>query len=152
MSPRVSGRPRWIQRFAACWAILGVAAFFAAIPACGGGNPATGSLYVMVVDNSNAPVSDATVTTTPATQSLVTDALGSVFFAKVPAGGYSITAIHPTKGSGRIAQQVMAGAVGNATVMLNGIAGTGGAGTGGTGGVGGTGGQVGGTGGQIGGT
>ncbi len=106
----------------------------------------------MVVDNSNAPVSDATVKTTPATQSLMTDALGSVFFAKVPVGGYTITAIHPTKGSGGIAQQVRAGAVSNATVMLNGIAGTGGAGTGGTGGVGGTGGQVGGTGGQIGGT
>jgi hypothetical protein len=142
---------------AACWVILGGAAFFAAIPACGGGgSAATGSLYVMVVDNSNAPVPDATVTTMPATQSLSTDSLGSVFFAKVPVGGYTITATHPTKGSGRLARQVMAGAVSNATILLSGGAGTGGAGgqTGGTGGQagtsGGAGGQIGGTGGQAG--
>ena len=57
---------------------------------------------------SNAPAADVVVTTEPATESLATDALGSVFFAKVPADGYAITATHSTAAPGDVSAQAVA--------------------------------------------
>ena len=130
-----------IHRMTACWAVLGAAGLLATLPACGGGgDQSSGSLYVTVLDKSSlSPVANATVTTNPATQSLVTDALGSVFFAKIPAAAYAITATQASKGSGRVTEPVMAGAVTSATVVLNGIP----PGSGGVGGQGGTAGAAG---------
>ena len=134
------------QRVPACLAFLTAAALLSGFPACGGSsNQPTGSLYVKVYDKSMAPVSDAVVTTDPATQSMVTDALGSVFFAKLPPTGYAITASHPTRGAGRATEQVVSGAVVTATVILTGppIGGMGGNGGGGTSGAAGSAGRSG---------
>jgi hypothetical protein len=94
-----------------------------------------------------SPVADAEVTTDPATQSLVTDALGTIFFPKVPAVGYAVTASHPTAGSGRATAQVVANEVADAVITVTrppvggGDGGqAGGPGAGGGGGGGGTGG------------
>ncbi|MFL5308539.1 MAG: hypothetical protein ACJ8F1_25225 [Polyangia bacterium] len=100
-------------------AVLGAIGLLATVAGCGDGdNQPTGSLYVTVMDKSMSPVADATVTTVPATQALVTDALGTVFFPKIPAAAYAITANHVTKGAGRTTQQVTAGAVASVTVLL----------------------------------
>ena len=103
-----------------------------------------------VVDKSMAPVADAVVTTEPATESKVTDALGSVFFSKVPVGGYAVTAMHPTAGSGRVTAQTVAGMATQVVVVLGteGALGGGGGGGGGGKGQGGAGGVPGGTGGS----
>ena len=105
---------------------FGAAALLATIAACGSSNQPTGSLYVTVVDKSNAPAADVVVTTEPATESRATDALGSVFFAKVPAGGYAVTGTHPIAGSGRTTARVVAGEVAEATIVLGGDDGSGG--------------------------
>ena len=151
MSATYEGRGRLV--------IFGAAALIATISACGSSNQPTGSLYVRVLDKSTAPAADVVVTTEPATESLVTDALGSVFFAKVPVAGYAITATHSTAGSGRTTARVLANEVASATITLGGgaggiagtggAAGTGGGGTAGTGGAAGTSGR-GGTGGVAG--
>lgn len=106
------------HRLAPGVAILGAALSLATLPACGGSNQPTGSLYVTVLDKSMSPVADAEVTTDPATQSLVTDALGTVFFPKVPAVGYAVTASHPTAGSGRATAQVVANEVADAVITV----------------------------------
>src|SRR4051794_26962646 len=121
---------------------FGAAALLATLAACGSSNQPTGSLYVKVVDKSNAPVADVVVTTEPATESHATDALGSVFFSKVPAGGYAVTGMHPIAGSGRTTARVVVLEVAEATIVLSGSAtGTGGGGTGGGGGSAGSGGS-----------
>ena len=113
-----------------------------------GDSVSTGSLFVAVTDSRGAAVVNATVTTMPPTQSLVTDTLGTAFFTKIPAGGYAVTATHPIAGAGRVAVEVKASDVGHAVVALSpGITlpvGTGGAG----GGPGGPGGSAAGTGGH----
>jgi len=129
---------------------LGIVALLTALMACGSSNSPIGQLYVRVVDKSMVPVADAAVTTEPATQSLTTDALGSVFFAKVPVAGYAVTAMHPTAGSGRGTAQVLVNMVSEVVIVLNGVPGNlGGAGGGGGRGQGGAsaGGRIGSTGG-----
>jgi hypothetical protein len=119
MKQRVKGeRASAGLRLAPGVAILGAALSLATLPACGGSNQPTGSLYVMVLDKSMSPVADAEVTTDPATQSLVTDALGTVFFPKIPAAGYAVTASHPTAGWGRATAQVVANEVADAVITL----------------------------------
>ncbi|MFL5308538.1 MAG: YncE family protein, partial [Polyangia bacterium] len=126
--------------------------------ACSSSSSPTGSLFVVVTDRLGTPVAGATVSTTPATESQATDAVGTAFFAKVTAGGYAITAVHPTAGSGRTAGEVMANNVAHVTITLtpgvtlpNGMAGNGG-GVGGAAGHGGAAGRAGsgGAGGQAG--
>src|SRR5579863_9946741 len=86
--------------------------------ACGGGGTtSTGSLFV-TVSGASGPVAGATVSTMPATQSMTTDALGTVFFSAIAAGGYAITAVHPTAGSGRVAGEVTANDVVRLTITL----------------------------------
>jgi YVTN family beta-propeller protein len=127
----------------------------AAAAACGGGGTtSTGGLFVTVSDASG-PVAGATVSTMPATQSMTTDALGTVFFSKIAAGGYAVTAVHPTAGSGRVAGEVTANDVARLTITLTpgvtvpttgtgGVAGQGGgSGAAGLGGSTGTGGMAG---------
>lgn len=119
MKQRLKGeRASTAHRLAPGVAILGAALSLATLPACGGSNQPTGSLYVTVLDKSMSPVADAEVTTDPATQSLVTDALGTVFFPKVPAVGYAVTASHPTAGSGRATAQVVANEVADAVITV----------------------------------
>jgi hypothetical protein len=119
MKQRLKGeRASAAHRLAPGVAILGAALSLATLPACGGSNQPTGSLYVTVLDKSMSPVADAEVTTDPATQSLVTDALGTVFFPKVPAVGYAVTASHPTAGSGRATAQVVANEVADAVITV----------------------------------
>jgi DNA-binding beta-propeller fold protein YncE len=84
----------------------------------GGGGAATGSIYVTVVDSSNVAVSDATVTTMPDTQSLVTDALGSVLFSGIAAGAYAVTAAHPVLGASRVPVSVFASQIAQVTITL----------------------------------
>src|SRR6185312_14728877 len=101
---------------------------------------ASGSLFVLVTDAAGSPIAGAVVSTTPATQSLTTDNLGTAFFSTVAADGYAVTAVHPTAGSGRSAGEVKANDVARVTITL--IPGvtlptTGQAGAGGRGGVGG---------------
>jgi len=122
-----------------------------AVSTCGGNSP-PGSLLVTVVDLSGAPVINATVTTVPPTQALVTDTLGTTFLAKVPPGGYAVTASHPTAGAGRVAVEVKANDVAKAVVALSpgvvlptGTAGAAGSGRGAGGSVAGTGGRGGAT-------
>ena len=121
----------------------------AAAAACGGGGgTSTGSLFVTVSD-ANGPVEGATVTTMPASQSMTTDAVGTVFFPKLATGGYAITAVHRTAGSGRAAGEVTANDVAHVTIkLMSGVTlptgGTGGAaGLGGASGAGGRGGSTG---------
>jgi len=96
-------------------------------------------------------VADAVITTMPATQSLTTDALGSVLFSDLAVGAYAVTANHPTKGAAREAIEITENAVAQLTLVLGGGAGGGGGGTSGTGGAGGAGGAHSGTGGMVGG-
>jgi hypothetical protein len=135
---------------AARWLVA--AALLGSFPACGGGgSKPAGALFVKVTDRSMAPVSDAVVTTDPHTVTLATDALGSVFFARVPAGSYAVTASHPTVGSGRTTVQVMANDVADVTIVLTAPSLGGSGGAAGAGGAAGTGGSIGGGGGRGGG-
>ena len=143
----------------------------AAAAACSCCSP-TGCLFVVVTDGLVSPVGGAWVTSTPATQSLPTDAVGTAFFGKVTPGGYVVTAVHPTGGAGRAVGEVTANDIERLTIVLTpgitlsagGSTGTGGLAAGGPGGSSGTGGAVGrggtggtgtggtGTGGTVGGT
>ena len=139
-----------------------VALAMAAAAACGGSSASPGSLFVSVTDTFGSPVAGAEVTTVPANGSIATDALGTAFFAKVTPGGYVVTAVHTTSGSGRAPAEVMASAVEHVAIVLTpGVilptgsggsgGGSGGGGTGGSGGAVGRGGSGGtGTGGLVG--
>src|SRR6185437_4260996 len=107
---------------------------------CGGGGGPSGSISVLVRDAAGSAIAGATVSTTPATESLTTDKLGTAFFSTVAVGGYAVTAVHPTAGSGRWAGEVKANEIAQVTITL--IPGvtlptTGQAGAGGGGGAGG---------------
>jgi hypothetical protein len=71
-----------------------------------------------VRDVSMAEVLGAVVTTDPATESLTTDATGNVRFPSLPAGFYSVTAVHPSIGSNRMAVTVRAGGTTELTLIL----------------------------------
>jgi YVTN family beta-propeller protein len=127
-----------------------------ALATCGGGGTASGSLFVLVTDAAGSAIAGAAVSTTPATQSLTTDMTGTAFFSTVAAGGYAVTAVHPTAGSGRSTCEVKANDVAQVTIKLipgvtlptTGQAGAGGAGGAASGGSVGAGGAA--TGGSVG--
>src|SRR5215471_12768396 len=100
-------------RLAALWTIPALAAL-----GCKGSSAGTGGLYVTVKDASMATVADAMVSTEPATQTLVTDALGTVLFPHVPAGFYSVTAVGAAAGTARVPVTVTAGALAQVTLVL----------------------------------
>jgi YVTN family beta-propeller protein len=123
---------------------------------CGGGGGPSGSLSVLVIDGNGSAIAGAAVSTTPATQSLTTDKMGTAFFSTVAAGGYAVTAVHPTAGSGRSTCEVKANDIAQVTIRLipgvtlptTGQAGAGGAGGAASGGSVGAGGAA--TGGSVG--
>jgi hypothetical protein len=87
---------------------------------CGGkSSPNQGGLFVTVKDVAMATVADAVVTTDPSTESVATDALGSALFRKVPAGFYSVTAIHPALGAARAAVTIKADTLAEITLTLS---------------------------------
>lgn len=80
----------------------------------------TGALHVEVRDSFGNLASDAVVDTIPATESLVTDALGTVLFRTIVAGVYEVTARHPTLGAARLPVKVEAGDIALLPLRLSG--------------------------------
>lgn len=106
-----------LKRSAPSLAVM-TAAVAATAVACGG-STTTGSLFVAVIDVAGAPVVNATVSTMPPSQALVTDALGTAFFPKLATGGYAVTAAHPSAGAGRQTAVVKANDVAHVTIALS---------------------------------
>jgi sugar lactone lactonase YvrE len=98
---------------------VGFVALLAAAAGCGSSSPQTGGLYVTVKDVSMALIADAVVATDPATDSKVTDALGTVLYQKIPAGFYSVTAVHPSLGAAREPITIQAGSLSEITLVLS---------------------------------
>jgi hypothetical protein len=100
--------------------MLALVALSAVVGCSGSSKSRGGGLYVKVMADGKTEVADAVVTTDPETQSLTTDALGTVIFPNVPAGFYTVTANHPVLGAGRTAATVTAEHLAEVTVVLPG--------------------------------
>lgn len=112
-----SSGPRGRRPVPASW-VLSLSLLMAV--GCGGKSaPGDGGLFVTVKDVAMALVSDAVVTTDPATASIATDALGTALFRKVPAGFYAVTAAHPALGAARAAVTIKAGDLAEITLVLS---------------------------------
>ncbi len=113
-------RRRYYRRMFFAWRSAGAVALVTLLTSlgCGGSVGTAGALYVRVTGEDMTNVADARVTTDPETQSLTTDALGTVIFATVPTGFYTVTASHPALGSGRTAVKVTAGELTDVTIAL----------------------------------